>query len=220
MSRFPRFAGTRAALGGAALVLAFLLIFYRAEIRASAVHTVAVCREAGVFPFFAAMAILPAVGFPLSAFFVVAGPVYGPTLGPWHVVAYGTLAMAANVSLSYWISAHPLRPLVTRLAHRAGYRLPEVPSDRAWKLTLLVRIIPGVPFFIQSYLLGIARVSFGAYLAISLLVEFVYLVSAVLFGTAALTGDRKAMAAAAVLFVIIAATLHILRKTWGVGKKT
>jgi uncharacterized membrane protein YdjX (TVP38/TMEM64 family) len=207
-------------LGGMALVFAFLLIFYRAEIRASAMHAVGVFREAGILPFFAALAILPAVGFPLSAFFVAAGPIYGPTLGPWHVVAFGTLAMAVNVSLSYWISAHPLHQFATRLAHRAGYRLPEVPSDRAWKLTLLVRIIPGVPFFIQSYLLGIARVSFGAYLAISLLVEFVYFASAVLFGTAALTGDRKAMAAAAALFVLIAATLHVLRKNWSVAKKT
>jgi len=213
-----KIAFTRAALVGAALALALALIFCHAAIRASALQAVDLFRRAGVFPFFAALAVLPAVGFPLSAFFVVAGPVYGPILGPWHVVLYGTLAMAVDIALSYGISAYPLRPLAARLAGRAGYRLPEIAADRAWKLILLVRIVPGVPFFVQSGLLGLARVPFGAYLLISLAVESVYFVGAVFLGTAALTGDRRGMAAAGAWFVLVGVILHYLRKTWHVRK--
>jgi uncharacterized membrane protein YdjX (TVP38/TMEM64 family) len=213
MTRFPKFAGTRAALAGAVLAFALALIFYRAEIHAVVMRAIGGFREAGAFPFFSAMAILPAAGFPLSAFVVAAGPLFGPALGAWHVVAYAMLAVAFNVTLSYWIAARALRPFAARLADRAGYRIPEIQAERAWKITLLIRIIPGLPFFLQSFLLGVARVSFGSYLAISLLVQFVYLVSSVLFGTALLIGDRKAMAGAGALFILICVVLHTLRKS-------
>jgi len=213
MRRFSKFAGTRAALGGAVLVFTLALLFYRAEVHAAVMRGIGVFQEAGAFPFFTAMAVLPAAGFPLSAFVVAAGPLFGPTLGPWHVVACAMLAVAFNVTLSYWIAARALRPFAAGLANRAGYRIPEIQAERAWKITLLIRIIPGLPFFLQSFLLGVARVSFGSYLAISLLVQLVYLVCSVLFGTALLIGDHKAMAGAGALFILICVVLHLLRKS-------
>src|SRR5690606_38939710 len=55
-------------------------------------------RAAGPVPFFAAMTLLPAVGFPLSAFTLVAGPVFGPTLGVGVVVGLAILGIAINVA--------------------------------------------------------------------------------------------------------------------------
>jgi uncharacterized membrane protein YdjX (TVP38/TMEM64 family) len=218
MNSVQRTSFARAALVVSALCVALALIVCRTGIHAAAMHGIGVLREAGAVPFFAALAILPAVGFPLSAFIVASGPVFGPTLGVWHVVAYATLGIASNVTLSYMIGAHAVRPFAARLAARAGYSLPDIQAERAWKITLLLRIVPGMPFFFQSYILGVARVSFGPYLLISLLVQFVYLVSVVLFGSGLLNGDRKAMAAAGVLFVLIGVVLHVLRKNWGAAK--
>ena len=44
-------------------------------------------RAAGPWYFFIGMALLPAVGFPLMPFTFAAGPVFGPTMGVWSVIA-------------------------------------------------------------------------------------------------------------------------------------
>jgi len=129
----------------------------------------------------------------------------------------GASPWAVNVTLSYWLSAYPLRPVVTsspngRVSPSGGPVRTRLEAHAAGQDH------PRGAIFYPKLSSGRRAVPFGAYLAISLLVEFVYLVSAVLFGTAALTGDRKAMTAAVVLFILIGATLHILRKNWGVEK--
>src|ERR1043165_1329065 len=65
-------------------------------------------RLAGPLPFFLAMAFLPMVGCPLSPFTLVAGPVFGPTMGVGNVIACAILAVAVNVALSYWIADRAL----------------------------------------------------------------------------------------------------------------
>jgi uncharacterized membrane protein YdjX (TVP38/TMEM64 family) len=220
MPRIPKISGLQVALGGIVLAVAIAAVFARSGLHAFASHWVGVFRDGGAVPFFAALAVLPSVGFPLSVFLVTAGPVFGPTLGPWHVVAYATLAVSVNLAISYWIAARPLRAFAERLASRRGYRIPRAGGERAWKITLLVRIVPGLPFFFQNCLLGVARVPFGPYLLVSALVQFVYVVGAVLLGNGVLSGRFSAVAPAALLFVLIGVTLHYLRKNWTVGKKT
>jgi uncharacterized membrane protein YdjX (TVP38/TMEM64 family) len=173
---------------------------------------VAFFRDAGPWPFFTAMAVLPALGFPVSAFSMAAGPVFGPTLGVAGVIACATLAIAINLTLCYWIAASAMRPLMERLVKRLGYPIPELPGESTWEITLLVRIIPGPPVFLQSYLLGLARVPFGTYLLISLLVQVVYLGATILAGDALMRGDWWALAVAGGLFVVVGAVMHRLRK--------
>src|ERR1041384_4967983 len=67
------------------------------DIRGEIARTVAFFRDAGAGPFFAAMAVLPAAGFPISAFNVVAGPVFGPTLGVGTVIGGAVLAGAGEL---------------------------------------------------------------------------------------------------------------------------
>ena len=114
-------------------------------------------RAAGPWAFFAGMALLPAVGFPLMPFTFAAGPVFGPTMGVGPVIACALAAVVVNVALSYWLATRALRPLVSRLATWLGYRLPEAGARSAWQVTTIVRLAPGLPFFMQSYLLGLVR---------------------------------------------------------------
>ncbi|MBE2213874.1 MAG: VTT domain-containing protein [Opitutaceae bacterium] len=113
--------------------------------------------------FFSALAVLPAVGAPMSPFYVAAGATY-----PLSIAIGGTvLAMSANIALSYLLARGVLHPVVERLARRFGYAIPQIPEKHRWMATLLIRITPGPPFCMQHYLLALGRVPFGIYLAVS-----------------------------------------------------
>ncbi len=169
-------------------------------------------RTAGPLPFFTAMALLPLLGFPLSPFTLAAGPVFGPTLGVGNVIACAIGAVTINVALAYWIADRALRPPVTRLTNWLGCSLPVLPPDFTSDITLLVRIIPGPPFFLQSYLLGLARVPFRTYMTVSTLVPATYIVGAIIAGDALMRGDRRSLAVAGVLSVAAAVAMYRLRR--------
>jgi uncharacterized membrane protein YdjX (TVP38/TMEM64 family) len=169
-------------------------------------------REAGPAVFFIAMALLPAAGFPLLAFTLTAGPVFGPTLGTGWVIVWSLAAVIVNLLLTYWLAARAFRPLVSRLLAYFDFRLPENPGDGAWQLSLIVRLTPGPPFWVQSYLLGLVRVPLVPYLTVSTGVVAGYIVALVWGGEAITSGNgRLAFAAAGVLAVSIAG-LQLLRK--------
>jgi len=188
------------------------LLAWRMDLGALVKQCVGILREAGPGPFFVAMAVLPVFGFPLSPFTIVAGPVFGPTMGLGPVVACAILATTANVALSYWVAARALRPLMVRLLAWLGFTLPALPEGSGWEIVVLVRLVPGLPFFAQSYLLGLARVPFGPYLLVSTLVPAGYITATVMTGDALMHGDRRMLAVAGVVFVLVAVVMHRLRK--------
>ena len=169
-------------------------------------------RNLGAPVFFTAMAILPALGFPLLPFALAAGPVFGPVLGTGGVVTCAILAVSVNVTLSYALAATVFRPPVKSLVMRLGYRLPDTNLHNAWFLTLLVRVTPGLPFWMQSYVLGLVRVRFCAYLVVSSLVPAGYLTGAIVFGDAMLQGKTGAAFFAIGLIMLAGTGLYFLRK--------
>lgn len=195
------------ALGALAWVL------WGAELKSLMTQTMDWVRTAGPMVFFGAMAVLPMAGFPLSPFTLAAGPVFGPDMGAGWVIACALGAVVVNVSLSYWLAARWLRPVVVWLLARLGKSLPEGPVRSGLELTLLLRVVPGTPFFIQSYLLGLARVSFWKiYLPISVAVPAIYISVAVLAGDAIGRGDRRMLVIAGVLLLVVGMGMHFLRK--------
>lgn len=182
------------------------------DLRAGIDEVMTLLRVAGAGVFFTAMALLPLVGFPLAPFTFAAGPVFGPELGAGPVIACALSAVTVNVALSYWISARALRPLMQRLMRALGRTLPQVPASSGWELTLFVRVIPGTPFFVQSYLLGIARVPFLTYLSISVAVSSAFIAGTILAGDAWMNGDRVLLMSAGVGCALVGAGMHLLRK--------
>ncbi|HWA08922.1 MAG TPA: hypothetical protein VG838_05585 [Opitutaceae bacterium] len=169
-------------------------------------------RDAGPVVFFLGMAVLPVFGFPLMPFSLAAGPVFGPTLGAGTVIGCAVSAVAVNVTLSYWLAAKALRPLVARLAELLGYRLPAGAAAGAWQITTIVRVAPGLPFFMQSYLLGLVRVPFGPYVVMSTLIPAAYLTAIILGGDALWQGRAGMFLIAAGLLGLTGAVVHLLRK--------
>jgi uncharacterized membrane protein YdjX (TVP38/TMEM64 family) len=196
-------------VAGAVLVAALLAGL---DLRALVSQFMATVREAGPWVFFAGMALLPAVGFPLMAFCLAAGPAFSPSLGLGGVLLACAAAILVNILLTYWLARHAFRPLLSYLVGRLGYRIPEVDASDHWNLTLLVRITPGPPFFVQSYLLGLAEIPFRVYLLPSFVLPMVNTSGVVIFGDAIAQG--KAKWAVAGISLVIASTLavHLLRR--------
>jgi uncharacterized membrane protein YdjX (TVP38/TMEM64 family) len=211
----------RLGLIGAILIVAVIILSRHFEVRAQMDRVVESFRAAGPVPFFLAMALLPAVGFPLSAFTLVAGPVFGPTMGIVSVIVCAVVAIALNVALSYWVAARALRPTVSRIVQWLGYQLPDqIQPHAAWPAILVLRIVPVTPFCLQGMLLGLARVPFGPYMLVSILVPSTYATAMITLGDALMRGDRWAMIGAGALFVIVGVALHILRKRFQAASRS
>ena len=79
-------------------------------------------------------------------------------------------------------------------------------------MTLITRLAPGPPYWVQSYLLGLIRVPLVPYLVVSLLVMAGYLVALVLGGEAVSQGNGRLGFVAVGVLVIFVAALQLLRK--------
>lgn len=163
-------------------------------------------REAGPLVFFTAMALLPAVGFPMMLFTLSAGPVFAPVLGVGWVITWSVAAVVINLLLTYWLADRALRPLVSRLLTWCGFSLSGTTAIGPWQIALIVRLTPGPPFWAQSYLLGLLRVPLLPYLVVSTAIMAGYIVALVFGGVAIMEGNgRYAFAAVALLVIAIAA---------------
>jgi|GEM_PF-185097 len=171
-------------------------------------------RGAGPFAFFALMAVLPAVGCPFSVFTLTAGPVFAPSLGMVSVLGLTWLSVALNLALSYWLASRALRPVLVRLVAWLGYTLPRARAQDYGSLVFLVRVTPGPPFFLQSYLLGLAGIPFRIYFVISWLISGLYACAFVLFGDAVVHGHGKRVMLAVGLFAVLTVGVQWLRRRY------
>lgn len=163
--------------------------------------------SSGPLAFFAAMAILPAFGAPLTPFTIVAGATFGRRLG-----LIGTwTAVAANLALCYAL-AQLLRPRLAALLARFDYELPRFspPKQGAVRFTLAVKATPGVPAFVKNYGLGVAGVPFTAYFVLSMLITGFYVTSLVVVGESLLS--HRAGRAAAIALLVLACAFALWRR--------
>jgi uncharacterized membrane protein YdjX (TVP38/TMEM64 family) len=169
-------------------------------------------RDMGPWIFFAAMAVLPAAGAPLMAFNLVAGEAFAPQMTMPGVIVTVAFVIAANLVLTYWLARYALRPLLTRMVERYGYSVPRVTKENALMVTLLVRLTPGPPFFLQGYLLGLAEVPLRLFLIVSWLAVLPIAISAVVLGKAAREGNIGKIAAVLGIMVASVVVVQILRR--------
>jgi uncharacterized membrane protein YdjX (TVP38/TMEM64 family) len=160
-------------------------------------------REAGPLPFFAAMALVPAIGVPITPFFVMAGAMFGTQLG----LLGSWLALGLNLAGCYGI-ARRMRPRLESLMRRFDYELPHFGEreNGAVRFTLAVKLMPGVPAFVKNYALGMAGVPFAVYFGWSMLITGLYATALVLIGESLIEhrSDRAILAAAVVVALAIA----------------
>ncbi len=152
--------------------------------------------------FFAAMALLPLGPFPASILFISAGVRFG--VGPGFCL--GMAALAINMTLGYFLAHRVVRHPLERWIRKRGYAVPEFGSGDELRFLLLFRITPGMPLFVQNYVLGVSGMRFGLYLPVSLLVQVPFVLGFVWIGQS-LTQTSAWRIAAAVAAVVSAVLL-------------
>lgn len=203
------------AVAGVVLLAGAALVARGLDLKGLLAQGLELVRDAGPVAFFTALAVLPAIGAPLSVFLLAAGPVFGPTLGIGLVIVLAELAVLVNMTLSYFLARRALRPLLEKLCARLGYRLPRAAPGDEVDLIVILRVTPGPPFPVQSYLLGLAEIPFWRYLIVSFLCIAPMHIAFIIFGEAMLHGKgRVAMITLGVVVALVAAT-QLVRKHYG-----
>lgn len=157
---------------------------------------------------FLALALLPLVGVPASPLIIAAGVRLGTGAGFALVVA----ALLCDFSLGYWLARRWMRTPLTRWLVGRGHVVPVLaPADEA-QFILLFRITPGIPLFVQNYVLGLAGVNFTRYLLISLPVQAVYALTFVWFGNSLADNEAWKLALGVALLVAIGLAVGLLRR--------
>ena len=159
------------------------------------------------------LVFLPLVGVPVSPLWVAMGLRAGAGVG----IVIAVLALALNQAIGYWLARRWLRQPIENWLQARGRRVPQIPETEETLWIMLLRVTPGVPLFMQNYLLGLARVRFGRYLLISLPVQVGYAVAFVSLGHAFKDSNlwRGMLAVCGLVAMVLAVLLlrrHLNRK--------
>jgi len=180
----------------------YLLRDYWPDLGEWAHRTTSFVRDQGPIPFFVGLAILPAIGLPVSAFYLAAGAVF-----PLWVSLTGTaVALAINISITYWMARKWFRKGIERLLRQTRFGIPAVAASDPVRLILFLRLMPGPPFFLQSYILGVVRVPFPTYFLISLGTQVLIASGFIVLGSA-FYSSSFGRALIAIIIVVLAAII-------------
>lgn len=138
---------------------------------------------------FLALVFLPGLPIPLSALFFTAGVVWRDE--PLMAVSLSILAISLNLTWTYWLAAGPARRLVEKLLASSSVRIPDLPRGDHFRLILVLKLTPGIPFFFQNYLLGFLRAPFTLYLLLSVLCNGIVGTGVILSGVGVGGGSLK-----------------------------
>jgi uncharacterized membrane protein YdjX (TVP38/TMEM64 family) len=186
----------------------YFLVGHRAGLIDLAHRTTAVVRDQGPVPFFAALAVLPAVGLPVSAFYLAAGAVF-PL---WISLVGTTIGLAINITVTYWMARKWFRGGIERLLRRTRYKIPAVEASDHIRLTLFLRLMPGPPFFVQSYMLGLIEVPFSTYFLISLGTQILIASGFIVLGSAFYSSSFGRVLIAIIIVVLAVIIIQWIRR--------
>jgi uncharacterized membrane protein YdjX (TVP38/TMEM64 family) len=166
----------------------------------------------GPVPYMLALAVLPAVGAPVTIFYLLAGAVFAHYGGLPAALAASFAAIGANIALTYAMGRWLMHPVIERLAGRFGWKVPQVRFQDRWAITLLVRITPGPPFFAQSYVLALGRVPFGSYMIVSCAVAWTLGAGVIVLGDSLASGRGGMLLFGLMLVVAVVIGVRIVRR--------
>jgi uncharacterized membrane protein YdjX (TVP38/TMEM64 family) len=165
--------------------------------------------------FFVLLAVLPAVGFPTSPFYLLAGATFGTGVA---LVGSG-LSMALYLVLSWWIAHTGMRPWIESRLARTSFKMPKLTSPaQAIRFALLVKIAPGVPATLKTYLLCLSGITFPVYFWVSFIVSLIYAAIFILLGESVLEHDFGRLGWVLLAFVLVGGLIWWTRRRLGAQK--
>lgn len=166
---------------------------------------------------FWAIVFLPALPIPTSALLITAGLVWHDR--PVMACLLSLLAMAMNLSWTYWVAARPARGIVEKLMAAGSFQIPELPRGDHLKLILIMRLTPGFPFFVQNYVLGFLRAPFFLYLWVSMLCSGI-IGTGVVLGAVGLGGGKLRWAIVGVSLIVVGGIMTHFIRGWLAKRKS
>ncbi len=159
--------------------------------------------------YFGIMSVLLLAPVPASAFYLAAGPLYGI----WPSVIWIVPALGINALLVHLIASGWLRPRLMRLVAKRDLQIPrlETRSDQRLFITL-IRLTPGIPYFVQNWVIGLAGVDRAPFVMISVAIQMIYATGFVALGRSAFEGDLGLAIGAAVALVLMSIGARLLHK--------
>jgi uncharacterized membrane protein YdjX (TVP38/TMEM64 family) len=164
-------------------------------------------KSGGPFLFFTALTLLPLIGVPVTPFYLAAGAVFDPSVNLIGTAA----ALALNHLLAYALGRRTLRPLLGIFLRRWKIPLPEPGNKNALYTALFMKLTPGPPFIIRSYLMAMSGIPLRTYSLVSWPLSMAYAVPAILLGESAMEGRMGLAGLAVVLLLVLAMLTHVLR---------
>ena len=162
---------------------------------------------------FAGLVVLPGLPVPTSALLFLAGTVWRDR--PVAACAVCLVAMVLNMTWTYWVAARPGRRVVEKLLAATTLRVPELPRDNHLRMILILRLTPGLPLFLQNYVLGFFRVPFRLYLPVSMGCTGLIASGVVLSGAGVAKGNLTPMLADVALVVLGWLVVQLIRQRLG-----
>lgn len=160
---------------------------------------------------FLAMVALPLAGFPVSPLWVLAGAAFGVFWG----FLFSLAALAANLAVAYLLATRVLRSFLQQLLARRGITVPRALPSEYVKLTVVLRITPGVPLFVQNYALGLSDIPFRIFFLVSLPFQAAYAFAFIKFGESIFAMKGGGVLLAVCLLVALTLVVGIIRKRLG-----
>jgi len=171
-------------------------------------------RSMGPWSFFAATAVLPAFGVPLSVFTITAGELFSPLMTTPGVIAATLAAIAVDLALNYWLARYALRPVLSKIIRNYGYSIPSVTRENALAVVLAVRLTPGPPFFIQGCICGMAEIPFRLFMIVAWLAVLPWAIGAIVLGKGIFNGNFKLVSYGIGVIVVATIAVHWVRKRY------
>jgi uncharacterized membrane protein YdjX (TVP38/TMEM64 family) len=87
---------------------------------------------------------------------------------------FALAAIVLNMGWTHLLAAGPGRMIVGKWLEATKIMIPEMPAHNWVKMTLILRLTPRIPFFLQSYVQGFPGVPFRIYLPVSIICNGVF----------------------------------------------
>lgn len=162
---------------------------------------------------FMALVILPGLGVPASPLLLFAGAVWGSEPA---TCLLALCAIALNIVWTHCFAAGPGHKFLSKLLGNRWRHWQSMPKSDLLRLTLVLRITPGVPLVVQNYVLGLLRVPLRHSLLIALPLTGLYTCGFVLTGGAMFEGRLGGVLTGVCILAGAAVFLHFLRAKFGV----